>query len=186
MQLDTQEFLSLAEHAPNGICMVDIECSGLRGDYNSTLVVSIKPFGKKPYTSTVERPGEDRKLLRWARHELSKYAMWVSFYGKGFDILFLNTRLAHWGMKPIPKKPHLDLYWTARGKLLLARRSMAHISEYLECPTKKYSLSPEVWNLVLRNPKKGLPILIRRCEQDVIELEDVYKRLKVFVDNVNR
>ena len=63
MQLDTQEFLTLAEQA-NKLCFWDIEATGLRGDYNSVLVCSIKPFKSKPITFVVKQPGNDQKLVR--------------------------------------------------------------------------------------------------------------------------
>jgi len=59
VQLDAQTFLRLVEDT-NRLCCFDIEATGLHGDYNSVLVVSIKPYHKAPIVHTVERPARIR------------------------------------------------------------------------------------------------------------------------------
>ena len=54
LQLAAQSFLDLAERA-SALAFVDIEATGLRGDYNSVLVVSVKPW------VSVERSGKLRR-----------------------------------------------------------------------------------------------------------------------------
>ncbi len=76
MQLDAQEFLKLVEDS-HQICSWDIESSGLKGDYNSILVCSIRPRGGKTKTFSVIRPGDDRTLCGQIRDELEKYVCTV-------------------------------------------------------------------------------------------------------------
>ena len=45
MNVDPQVFLDMAE-ATNNVCMVDIEATGLKGDYNSIICVAFKPDRK--------------------------------------------------------------------------------------------------------------------------------------------
>jgi hypothetical protein len=185
MRLEALDFLRLAERA-HSLAFVDIEGSGLRGDYNSTLVVSIKPHGLAPYSQFVTVPGDDRKLVRWAKRELEKYDCWVTYYGKGYDIPMLNTRLLkHWS-KPIEPRHHIDMYYTLKFNLLTARRSQAHLLRFLETPTQKMDMDPDEWNQVLANPKRHMPRMIARCESDVRGLAGLYERTKHLIRDIKR
>jgi hypothetical protein len=165
----------------------DIEAIGLKGDYNSILVVSMKPFGKKPYSRWVSgRAGQDRELALWAKKELEKYDCWISHYGKGFDIKMIDTRLTRWGLPPVERRNHVDLYFIARFNLLIARKSQAHISSWLGTPNQKMSVSANVWAEIAGDMKKHMPKMVKRCEADVLELEDNYRALKPCIRRITR
>ncbi len=183
MKIDPQVFLRLVEQAQT-IAFVDIEATGLRGDYNSTLVVSVKRFGKKPISFMVEKPGQDKAVVLAAKAELESLDAWVTYYGKGFDIPMLNTRLLRWGVHPIEKRPHIDLYYTLKYNLLTARRSQGHLLSWLKTPQQKMGVSAEVWNEILADPKGQLPEMIARCESDVRGLEALYKQTKHLIRDI--
>lgn len=185
MQLEAQEFIPIAEKAGQ-ICFLDIESTGTRADYNSILVISIKPWHKEPTTFKVETPGDDRRLVRDARDLLHQFTMWTTYYGKGFDVPMIQSRLLRHRLKPLHKRLHLDLYWFLKSATLTARHSQAHLIEWLDSPNKKMTLSPEVWNVVLKEPKRGLAILAERCEKDVAGLEGLYDRTKHLIINITR
>src|SRR5262249_5896985 len=128
--LDAQDFLDLVERA-GGLLIFDTEATGLNGDYNSMLVYSGKYYDKDSDTFTAERPGRDQKLVKQAREHLGDARCWVSYYGKGYDVKMINTRLLRWGLKPVDPRPHLDLYWTLKSALNTSRRSQAHLLEFL-------------------------------------------------------
>jgi DNA polymerase elongation subunit (family B) len=185
MQIEAQQFLKMAEKA-GGIAIVDMEATGLKGDYNSLLCITIKPWHGKPKTFTAKKPGDDRALVAAARDELEKYDVWVSYYGKGFAIPMLRTRLCRHGYRNIKKRHHLDLYWTLKSALLMARRSQAHLLEWLDAPSKKMTLTPEVWNEVIRNPARAMRTLKQRCESDCAGLEALYDRTKNLIVEVTK
>lgn len=185
MQIDTEVFLRLVENAGT-LAFADIEASGLRGDYNSTLIVSVKPYGKKPISLVVSQPGHDQKLVREAKALLETFDCWVTYYGKGFDIPFLNTRLMKWGLYPIAKRPHIDMYYTLKSNLLTARRSQGHLLTWLGTPEQKMGVSASVWSEVSAEPEKNLKILKERCESDVEGLEALYRRSKHVVRDITR
>lgn len=183
--VDAKDYLRLLEDA-NRIVFVDIEATGLRGDYNSALVVSIKPYHSAPFSLTCERPGHDQKLVREAKEALEQYDAWVTYYGKGFDLPFLNTRLLRWKRPPIEKRHHLDLYFTLKSNLLTARKSLAHLCRFLDTPEQKMDMSPEDWNKIVENPDKWMPKMVQRCESDVIGLQDLYDKTKHIVREIKR
>jgi uncharacterized protein YprB with RNaseH-like and TPR domain len=184
-QLEEQKYLRLLEDADR-LAFVDIEATGLRGDYNSTLVVSIKPYHCKPTSYIVERPGNDQKLVRVVKDALESYDCWVTYYGKGFDIPFLNTRLLRWKRPPIEKRHHIDLYFTLKSNLLVARRSQAHLLRFLETPEQKMDMSPEDWNKVIANPDEFIKKMTARCESDVEGLQGLYEKTKHLIKEIKK
>jgi uncharacterized protein YprB with RNaseH-like and TPR domain len=185
MQIDPQDFLRLSEEA-NSIGFVDIEATGLRGDYNSTLIVSVKRYNTPPESFVVKQPGNDQKVVRDAKKCLEGLDCWVTFYGKGFDLPFLNTRLLRWRVDPIDKRPHVDLYFTLKHNLLTARKSQAHLLRFLNTPEQKMDMSPEDWNEVIANPEQALKKMRQRCESDVEGLQGLYNRTKHLIRDIKR
>ena len=185
MKLETADFLNLVEGAGK-LAIFDVEASGLKSDYNSILVASVRPYKGKTVSFTVERPGDDRTLVKNLRDELQKYLVIVGYYSKGFDIPMLRGRLLQHNMNDIKPILHIDMFFTLKAHVNPARRSQAHISEWLQLEHKKLTLSPQVWNDVLARPASELPKLVRRCEADVIELEDIYRRCRHLIRDIKR
>jgi uncharacterized protein YprB with RNaseH-like and TPR domain len=186
MQLGEQNFLTLVEKTKK-IAFVDIEATGLRGDYNSVLVVVVKPYGGKAKVFKVKQAGNDKKVVREVKEELEKYEAWVTFYGKGYDIPMLNTRLLRWRINPIEKRPHVDLYYTLKYNTLMSRRGQGAVLRFLGTAQEKMDMSPEAWNEVITNPK-GRPMqqMIARCVSDVEGLEAMYKETRHLIRDIKR
>jgi uncharacterized protein YprB with RNaseH-like and TPR domain len=189
MQIEAQRFLRLTEKART-LVFLDIEATGLRGDYNSVLVVSIRPYGGEPESFVVDRPGKDKAVVKAAKARLEEADAWVTYYGKGFDILMLNTRLLRWGIDPIEKRPHIDMYWTLKSNILTAHRSQGHLLSWLKTPENKMSVSAEAWNEALsgadEDGRKALRTMVERCESDVAGLEALYRRTSHLIRDITR
>jgi len=185
MFIEPEVFLRLAEKAGT-LLFVDIEATGLRGDYNSVLVVSGKPYGKPPMSYAVEQPGNVKRIVREAKEMMESADAWVTYYGKGFDVPMLNTRLLKWNLAPIMKRPHLDMYFTLKSNLLTARRSQSHLLAWLDTPEQKMTVGADVWNDVLHNFKPAIKTLTARCESDVDGLEALYRKTKHLVRELKK
>ena len=184
MQLLAQEFLPIAERA-GALCFLDIEASNLKADFGTVVVVSVKPYGKRPVTFTAA-PGRDKALLKKVAAELAKYQCWVTFYGKLFDVPFLNSRLLVNGLPPLEKKHHADLYWVIKSRTALSRRNQAHLLSWLGTPESKMSVSPSVWANMPADTTASLATLRQRCESDVTGLEAMYNRCKHLIGELTR
>lgn len=193
MKIEAQDFLRLVKKAGT-LASWDIESTGLGGDYNSVLVVSVKTFGiSQPRTFTVKQPGNDQRLVREARDYLNEQDCWITYYGKGFDVKMLNTRLIKWGLKPLEKKPHLDMYFQLAGKLLTKRKSQGHLLNWLEIVdadlnqiAEKMTVSAEVWNQILVNPVKYMKKMVARCESDTRGLENLFRATEHLIADITR
>lgn len=183
MQMDAQMFLPIAERA-GAMAFVDIEASNLKADFGTVVVVSIKPYGQPAKTFSC-RPGRDKALLKQVADELAKYPVWVTFYGKLFDVPFINSRLLVNGLKPLPKHHHIDMYWVIKPQTALSRRNQAHLLEWLSAPSKKMSVSPNVWAEMPAKPE-NIKILEERCESDVVGLEAMYEKTKHLIREITR
>jgi uncharacterized protein YprB with RNaseH-like and TPR domain len=185
MKIDAQRFLEMAEEC-NSIVFFDIECTGLRGDYGTMLCASFLPFqDEKATTFRVKRVGNDKKILKQTREMLEAHDVWVTYYGKGFDIPFVNTRLFRHSQPLVDKRLHLDLYYTGRHSLLTARRSQGHMLNWLEASKDKMSVSASMWAEVNVRPD-ALDVMQERCESDVQGLREFYKQAKVLVKDLKR
>lgn len=185
IQLDAQTFLNLVEKSGK-LAIFDIEATGLKGDYNGVLCVSVKPYGKKPILFTVNKPGDDHAVVVAAKAALSEYDCWVSYYGKGFDVKMLNTRLLMHGEKPLPRTHHVDLYWHLREHTNTSRRSQAHLLRFFKLKEKKMDMDPDTWNRVLADPAKELRLMEKRCASDTAGLEALYRRTRHIIKEVSR
>lgn len=162
----------------------DIEASGLRGDYNSILCISVKPYGKKPTSFSVKAVGNDVKVVREARDFLESFDAICGYYSKGFDIPMINTRLLKWGLAPVKKRPHIDMYYQLKHKLLTARRSQGHLLSWLGTPDQKMSVSADVWAQIASDVDTHMPGMIKRCESDCAGLEGLYKKTKHLIVDI--
>ena len=181
MQIKPQDYLDLVEDAKQ-ICFVDIEATGLKGDYNSVLVVSVKPYNMKPISFVVKQPGHDIKVVREAGDYMEDFMCWVTYYGKGFDIPMLNTRRTKWELLPIEKRHHIDMYYMLKYNLNTARRSQAHLLRFLNCDQQKMEMSPSDWNDVVAGG--DLKKMTERCESDTAGLEALYKKTRHLICDI--
>lgn len=186
MKVEAQDYLRLVEYADT-LVFFDLESTGFRGDYNSILVGSIKPYNSKPTTFKVGQAGNDKAVVREIKEQLEAADVWCTYYGKGFDIPMLNTRLLKWGYKPVEKRPHLDLYFTLKSHLNTSRKSQSHLLSWLGTPEQKMSVGADIWASIVDDPKGDkMKILIERCESDVIGLQDLYDRTKHVIAEITR
>jgi uncharacterized protein YprB with RNaseH-like and TPR domain len=185
MQVDSQDYLDLVEQTRN-LAFWDIEATGLRADYCSVLVATVKPFGEKPYSFTIKQVGNDQKVVREMKEALEQYMCWCTFYGKGFDVKFLNSRLLKWGHEPIQPRHHIDLYFTGKANLLLSRGSMAQMAGFLGTHNQKMGVSPTVWSEISFKLEDHLPTMIDRCESDTQVLEDNYTKMRHMIREIKR
>ena len=184
MQITAQEALPILEKA-GALAFVDIECANLNADFGTIVTVSIKPYKQAPITFHT-RPGRDKKLLKDVAEVMEEYAVWCTFYGKLFDIPFINSRLLVNNLPPLPKHHHIDMYWVVKSRTRLSRRNQGHILSWLETPQDKMAVSPNVWANLASDYDEHIKTLVARCESDVIGLEAMYERVKHLIGEITR
>ena len=132
----------------------------------------------------VNNPIDDKKLLEHIYPILSQADAWITWFGKGFDQKFVNTRLMHHGMDPLPPVPHIDGWRTAKSKLRLTSNRLATVQQFLNLPVSKTPVTGRHWNLASGGDPKAADYIIEHCRKDVKVLEQAYeKMLPLIVDS---
>lgn len=193
MQVDTPVFLDLVENKKT-LFFVDTESQGLEGDYGRLYVSSVRPYRSKTITLSIGANASDKGLAKATKELLESADAWVTYYGKGHDIPLINTRLTRWGYTPITPKPHIDMYYVLRYKLKTARRSQAHMLEFLQDtmklmgikPQAKMTVSPNTWSDLWQNFDTNIAILRDRCASDVEGLEALYRVTRHLIRDIKR
>lgn len=176
MQLEASDYLRLAEKA-NTILFFDLETQGLTADYGKILVYSRKWWGEKKARSVV---GTERQILRAMQADFERADLLVSYNGRLFDVPYANTRLLELGKPALPKKHHLDLYFALKAKLRTTSKSMGAVGSLLGLEESKMAVPAKAWR------EHDLPLLMKRCDSDVILLQQVYDRCKHLITTINR
>lgn len=176
------------------IILFDIESTNLDADFGTTLAFGWKEHGEAKshvislldYNPKCDGCGridadDDKKLLETAYSVLSGVDMIVSWYGKGFDVPFLNTRMLDAGLKPLPPIPHVDLYFTAKHQLKLSSNRLANVQAFLRLSAEKTPLTRRMWRQAEAGNPKAIRYVAHHCYMDVEVLEQVYDKLRPYV-----
>ncbi len=104
--------------------------------------------------------------------------MIVTWFGKGFDNPFLQTRLAEYGMKPLERIWHIDLCFYYRGWSGLKPRSskLETVAEFWNLDERKDKLDVKYWSQAMAGHKPSLDRIVERCESDVRLTYEIYKK----------
>lgn len=122
----------------------------------------------------------DLPLLPKAYGVMNEADVVVTWYGKGHDFPFLNSRLAQNGMYLDVKTNHLDLYDVAKKHLRLSSNRLDAVAEYFGLPMKM-KVSPLLWADCWAGKHSSLLEMAEYCRQDCEVLAAVYDRLLPFV-----
>lgn len=175
------------------ILVFDIEASNLQANFGTTLCVGYKWVGKKRVhilglddfnevcecCNRIKNPSDDKELVSRFAEVMAQADAMVSWYGKGFDIPFLQTRLLAWGLPPLPPVPHIDgCRDIAQKHLKLHSNRLAVVQEFLGLKDAKTPLTPEHWTKARNGELSGLRYVEEHCRKDVLVLEEAYLKLR--------
>ena len=164
------------------IVSFDIETFDLAADYGVVMVACIKTLGGGIETFIARSDKEERACLLNTRDTLEKADYVVTYYGTGFDIPYLNTRLIILGERPIDKLRHVDLYYVAKFKLKLNRNRLQNVEMALFGESDKTEILPGIWRRALRGDAKALAYIADHCQKDVDILERCFLKLRGFIN----
>lgn len=123
----------------------------------------------------------EKALVKDVALEFQKADILVSYYGTGFDRPFLNAKMLEYNLPPIVNIPEIDLYYTARHKLAISRKSLANVAYYLKVPNKKTAVEGRLWKAAQVGDRKALREIEKHNIADVEVLRDVYLKLRPLV-----
>jgi len=172
------------EHA----IILDVETTDFSADIGIMLSWAIKPVGGKVISDVITREelfnGQlDRRICKSLVAELEKADAVITYFGTGFDNVFLRTRCLILGID-FPAYGtiyHYDVYYTAKSKLKLHSKRLDSVAKALGCESQKSPVDISVWQKARWGDKNALGYVLEHNELDVHVLEEVYNKLRDFV-----
>lgn len=172
---------------------LDIETSGLFANFGIMLAYCIKEEGTDKIYGRCVKPKEmktflDKHIVEDCVKDMQNFDVIITYNGTRFDFPFIRTRALK-NKVTFPKYMdlmHKDVYYMARGRLRLHRKSMEVVSYSLNIPGKTHVIGDKWINATIRHDEKCLMEILEHCKQDVIVLEKVYNELKDYVRETRR
>ncbi|KKM03885.1 hypothetical protein LCGC14_1769890, partial [marine sediment metagenome] len=125
---------------------------------------------------------DDKDIAVQMRDYLEDLDYVCTYYGTGFDIPYLNTRLLIHNERPLAKLRHVDLYYVARTHLKLHSNRLDVVAESLFGESEKTRVVGPIWTRAMQGSEEDMAYIVEHCEKDVKVLEDVFETLRGFVN----
>jgi DNA polymerase III epsilon subunit-like protein len=171
-------------------CVFDLETSHLNADFGVVLCGVIKPDGQQPKVFRGDKlhaadwkrgkRSDDRNTVSEIVKELVKYDIWIAHNGVRFDLPFLRTRLAKWGLPPLRSNKILDPVLLARNTLRMSYNSLERIADFLGVNSKT-PVTGDTWvRAYLDGDRDAMESVVDHCVRDVETLEKIVEALKAY------
>jgi len=173
------------------ICFFDVETSkmlarifSLRADYvhhsnivkDWYIICAAWKIGNKVDAVAMNKVGDDKNVCKTLRNVLAGVDVIIGHNSDRFDIKKLNTRLIYHGIDPLPKIPTVDTLKEVRKIAAFTSNRLDYLHKFLG-GKGKMSTPSGLWDQVMDGDKQALKDMVAYNKNDVVILEDVYKRL---------
>jgi hypothetical protein len=149
----------------------------------AVICVSYKWFGEKEvYNLTWDKNQDDKFLIEQFVEVLNEADLIVAHNGDNFDIKWLKTRALFHRIPMLPNYKQFDTLKVAKSKLYLNSNRLDYIAKFLGFEGK-HKTTIDLWtDIIFKNCKKAMSIMLDYCDEDVRQLEKVYNELQ-YLDN---
>jgi uncharacterized protein YprB with RNaseH-like and TPR domain len=166
------------------IVAFDIEATGLKADFAYLLSAAFGDVNKNDIDVYVLPGGKlsnEVQLVRTVAERVQEADVLVSYYGKGYDIPFLNAKMLEYDLPVLPNIPHVDLYWTVKHNLAISRKSLQNVAYFIRAKSSKTAVEGRLWKAAMIGDKKALAEIALHNIADVQVLKEVYNKLRPLV-----
>lgn len=174
----------------SNVLIFDIETSNLDANRGYVMCATAKWLNEKHiYTwnlhdtegfgETPESFHNDKPIVDELGDMLESAQVVVAYYGgyKKFDVPYVNTRRMGHQLPPLRRLNVVDPYMAAKSQLKLARTNMDSVATLLGLDVQKYHLPWADWWHAQFGDRKAMKKLLEYCENDVLVLEGIYKKM---------
>lgn len=171
-------------------CLIlDIETTHLKPDFGTILCIGYKWLGeKKPKIISItdfpnfkKDPTDDSEVVKAFYPILVEADILVTYFGTGFDVKYITSKLLEHRLEFLPNTPHVDLFYVVKGKMLLSRKSLQNTGLFLGCTAQKTPISGRIWKRAMCGHRASIKYIETHCASDVNLTEEVYMRLRPLV-----
>ncbi len=151
------------------------------------ICISYKWEDKKVQHLTWDKNQNDEKMLRKFAEISHEADETVAHNGDRFDIKWIRGRALLYGISMPPDIITIDTCKLARSLFNLNSYKLDYISQYLGVGSKIDTGGLELWHdIILRQDAKALKKMVAYCDNDVVILEKVYKKMKPYIKSKTR
>lgn len=147
------------------------------------ICVSYKWLGEEQvYNLSWDKNQNDKFLIEQFVEVLNEADLIVAHNGDRFDLKWLKTRALFHRIPMLPNYKQFDTLKLVKSKLNLNSNRLDYIAKYLGFEGKNKT-SIDLWmDIVYKNCKTAMNTMLDYCDEDVRQLEKVYKELR-YLDN---
>jgi DNA polymerase elongation subunit (family B) len=156
-------------------------------DYNSIvneraiICICWKFEGESKVHSLSWDKGNDKKMIQEFAKVMNTADEIVGHNSDNFDVKWVRTRCLKYGIPMIPDFQSIDTLKLSREGFNFNSNKLDYISKFLGIG-KKNATGFGLWrDIVLNNSSKAMKVMVEYCKNDVVLLEDVFKRLNPYV-----
>lgn len=158
----------------------DLETTELKADVGRLLIGSVMDYHTEEiFTFSIDpdRAYDDRTVCKEVRDKLQEYHLLVGWNILGFDLPFLQTRLAQNKMNKLGRVFYCDLMYHYRGWHGLKPRNskLSTVAEFWDLPERKDDLDVKYWSKAMAGHEPSLRRLEERCESDCRLTHQIYE-----------
>jgi uncharacterized protein YprB with RNaseH-like and TPR domain len=106
----------------------------------------------------------------------------VTYNGKSFDMRRLNGEFVEFGLRPLPKIPHIDLYQTVKGFGYISGK-LEYVLRHLDEGSKGSTGGFGLWRGYMEGNEKCRNRMRRYCRRDVSGTARLYTRIGPYITN---
>lgn len=133
-----------------------------------------------------KNPHNDLHVLKTLHKVLSEADVIVHHNGDQFDIKYTEARMLIHGLSPLPPITKIDTKKVAKDRFLFNANNLNYLGKILGVGQKTHT-ELSLWLRVLAGDRKAVKEMVEYNKQDVLLLEEVFKKLQPYVANhINR
>lgn len=147
------------------------------------ICVSYKWLGEdQVYNLSWDKNQDDKFLLEQFIEVLNEADLIVAHNGDNFDLKWLKTRALYHRLPMLPNYKQFDTLKLVKSKLNLNSNRLDYIAKFLGFEGKNKT-TIDLWiDIVYKKSQEAMNTMLEYCDEDVRQLEKVYKELR-YLDN---
>ncbi len=129
-----------------------------------------------------KNPRDDYHVVKTLRDVLSKADILIAHNGNRFDLPMLNQRIITHGLEPLPTIRSIDTLKEAKKSGMFTSMSLDWLSHIFGFDGKSQT-NKGMWKGAEKGDVGSIRKMVRYNKNDVIQLEQVYERLRKYIKN---
>jgi DNA polymerase elongation subunit (family B) len=132
---------------------------------------------------------DEKKILEKLWHLMDEADVVIGHNSKRFDVKRINARFIKHGMQPPSPFRQVDTLSVAKKHFAFTSNKLEYLAKFLGCKLKKLTKRKypgfELWKECLANNKDAWKEMQQYNKQDVLVLEEVYRKLAPWDNTIN-